>query len=48
MKQLRKKNIFQLTVILMVTYMGIGFISCGSDDDNNYGCASQRESSDVT
>ena len=32
----------------MVTYMGIGFISCGSDDDNNYGCASQRESSDVT
>ena len=37
MKQLRKKNIFQLTVILMVTYMGIGFISCGSDDDNNSG-----------
>ena len=37
MKTSIKKDLFRLTVILMVTYMGIGFISCGSDDDNNSG-----------
>lgn len=40
-----KKNLFQLMAILMVAMLCVGFVSCGSDDEDDHGGGSGTEAS---